>query len=106
MNAYTIQQNPDRTCSVALAGDLTASTVPALQAELRQQLAENIEEVVFDLANATMLDSSGIGLLIACSNSLARKNGRVRVSNASPDVLQLLQSMRLVKRLNATGRTA
>ena len=51
-----------------------------------------------------MLDSSGIGLLIAAHNSLARKEGRVRVVNASADVFRLLQSMRLVGRLNVQAR--
>lgn len=102
----TFQRTSDRVCTVALGGDLTASGVPALQAELKQHLTEATQELVFDLAHTTMLDSSGIGLLIAAANSLSRRNGRLRVINASADILQLFQSMRLVSRLNVTGRTA
>ena len=60
--------------------------------------------LVIDLANAKMLDSSGMGLLIAAANSLAQMGGKVRVTNVSPDIFRLLQSMRLTLRLNVSGR--
>lgn len=87
-----------------MQGDLIASDVPDLQAALKQQLQRGIDEIVFDLAATVMLDSSGIGLLIATCNTMARQQGRIRVINVSPDILQLLQSMRLTGRLNATGK--
>lgn len=95
-------------CQVRLEGDLTASQVPDLQAALKEQLAQfpQVNELVFDLAQTAMLDSSGIGLLIAASNSLGRRQGKVRVTNVSGDIIQLLQSMRLAARLNASGRPA
>jgi anti-anti-sigma factor len=61
---------------------------------------------VFDLGKTAMLDSSGIGLLIATCNSLERKKGKMRVLQASSDILRLLQSMRLAGRLNVSGREA
>ncbi len=105
MATYTLEQN-GRTCRVTLQGDLIAAVLPDLQAALKQQLAQGVDEVLFDLAATVMLDSSGIGLLIATSNTMARQQGRVRVINASADILQLLQSMRLTSRLNASGREA
>ena len=63
-------------------------------------------DVVFDLGNTVMLDSSGIGLLIATHNSLARKQGKVHVVQVSADILRMLQGMRLVSRLNVMGRQA
>ena len=106
MTTYSLQHTGNRSCSVILAGDLTASSVPGLQAELKQQLVSGTDELVFDLAATAILDSSGIGLLIAAANSLGRQSGRVRVLNASPEICQLLQSMRLTHRLNVSGRAA
>jgi anti-sigma B factor antagonist len=103
MANYTFEKN-GKNCQVTMQGDLVASGVPDLQAALKSQLQPGVEEVVFDLGRTAMLDSSGIGLLIATSNSLSRQSGRVRVVNVSPDILQLLQSMRLTNRLNVTGR--
>ena len=94
----------DRNCRVTMQGDLTASVVPELQGVLKEKLQQGIDEVVFDLATTVMLDSSGIGLLIAASNTMGRQKGRISVLNVSPDILQLLQSMRLAGRLNAVGR--
>ena len=103
MTTYTLEQT-GRNCRVTLHGDLVASVIPDLQAALKQQLQPGVEEVVFDLAETLMLDSSGIGLLIATTNTMARHQGCIRVLNASPDILQLLQSMRLVNRLSVSGR--
>jgi anti-anti-sigma factor len=91
-------------CQVTLAGDLTAATIPDLQPALRKALNQGASEMVFDLSNAVMLDSSGIGLLIATANSVTRRGGKVRVTNVSDDIFRLLQMMRLVDRLNATSR--
>lgn len=103
MANHTLEQK-DRSWLVTLTGDLVAAGVPELKTALQTALAGGADEVVFDLAATTQLDSSGIGLLIATSNSLTRQQGRLRVVNASPDILQLLQSMRLTGRLNASGR--
>jgi serine/threonine-protein kinase RsbW len=104
MTAYIVEQK-DEQGSVKLAGDLTAIVVPDLQADLKEMLNHGARELVFDLASTAMLDSSGMGLLIAAANSLAPKGGKVRVTNVCPDIYRLLQSMRLTARLNVSGAT-
>ncbi len=103
MSEYTIEKR-DHVLHLTLTADLTASVVPGLQAALRAALGADVTEVVADLLHTAMLDSSGIGLLIATSNALAKRGGRIRVVNVAPDILQLLQSMRLTARLNTSGR--
>ena len=93
-------------CRVRIEGDLTASRVPAWQATLKRELEQPLDELVFDFADTSMLDSSGIGLLIATYNSATRKGARFRIENASAPILQLLGSMRLVNRLHVTGADA
>jgi anti-anti-sigma factor len=103
MEKYIIEVK-DGSCRVTMSGDLIASVVTELQAALKEKMQQDVHEIVFDLATVVMLDSSGIGLLIAASNTVGRLKGRIGVVNVSPDILQLLQSMRLAGRLNATGR--
>jgi serine/threonine-protein kinase RsbW len=103
MAAYVIEQN-DRQGSVKLTGDLTAVLVPDLQAGLKQMLNNGARELIFDLASTTMLDSGGMGLLIAAANSAASNGGSVRVTNVCPDIFRLLKSMRLNTRLNVSER--
>lgn len=105
MADYTIEKRGN-CLRLALAGDLTARVAPSLQIAVREALGPDVKEVVVDLQHAVMLDSSGIGFLIATSNSLSRSGGRIQVTNVSADILKLLQGMRLTPRLNPSGRTA
>jgi len=105
MSDYTIACE-SRVCRVALRGDLTSASVPPLRAALRSELEGGAAEVVFDLTQTQMLDSTGIGLLVATHNSLAPRQGKLRVIGVSDDIVHLLQSMRLVTRLNVSGRNA
>ena len=99
MQGFTMERR-DRDCLVAMEVDLTAALVPSLQAALKAEIKAGAARVVVDLSRAAMLDSSGIGLLIALSNSLRRAGGTLEVVNPSRDVGGLLQSMRLLSRLN------
>lgn len=105
MVPYVVEQNQNQSL-VRFSGDLTAGLVPDLQNELKSALGAGTTDLVFDLENSVMLDSSGMGLLIAAANSLGRIGGHMSVINVSPDILRLLQSMRLATRLNATGNAS
>jgi anti-sigma B factor antagonist len=102
MPAFVIEQNGQQG-SVRLTGDLTAVLIPELQAGLKELLNKGATELEFDLASTAMLDSSGMGLLIAAANSLSLSGGKMRVTNVRPEIFRLLQSMRLTSRLNVNG---
>lgn len=103
MAAYVLKQD-DGQGSVTLQGDLTAIVVPDLQADLKDMLNKGARQLEFDLSNTAMLDSSGMGLLIAAANSVVSQGGNIRVTNVAPDIFRLLQSMRLTTRLNVSER--
>ncbi len=103
MDPYSIDHSGHQ-CSVKLAGDLTAAIVPDLLSALRKQIQPETQEVSFDLTAVSLLDSTGIGLLIAAYNTLRPREGKVSVTGVSPYHFQVLQSMRLVTRLNVTPR--
>ncbi len=91
---------------VAVKEKLTAADVPALQPALKQLIGDGILEIVFDLERTVSMDSTGIGLLIATNNSLAALKGSIALMHVSPDIMKLLQSMRLATRLNAVSSGA
>ncbi len=103
MAHFTHQRQGD-TVTCILGPTLTAADVPSLQGILKQERDQGVKELVFDLTATTTLDSTGIGLLIAAHNSLSAVGGQIRLDHVSPDIFKLLQSMRLVERLNVTGR--
>lgn len=103
MKALEIKVDEDKV-SVLLEGDLTASVAPELKAALGEALGSGALRVEFDLGKTTIIDSTGIGLLIATYNSVTSKGGSVQVVKASEDIFRLLQSMRLEKRLGVSKR--
>jgi len=76
-------------------GDVVAAFVPELRQTLRDAVARGVREMVLDLANTQMLDSSGIGLLVAAHNSLRKAGGRLSVIHASQEIAELLRTMRI-----------
>ena len=52
-----------------------AASIPELRAKMRGVIEDGVRELVVDLTDVRMVDSSGIGLLISAYNSL-RKVGR------------------------------
>ena len=103
MSSYRMERTDDG-CRLTVNGGLTAVLVPELQQTLKAEVEGGAQQVTFDLAETSMVDSSGIGLLIAASNALSQKNGTLAVVNTAPEILRLLRSMRLVSRLNISGR--
>ena len=103
MDTFAIERENEQG-SVKLTGDFTAVMIPGLQASLKEMLEKGTRDLAFDLARTQMLDSSGIALLIASANSMKARGGRIRVTNVCPDIFRLLQNMRLILRLNVSGR--
>lgn len=70
--------------------------------ELRQVIEEQLEDAsespkfLFDFADVTRMDSSGLGTLIGLHVSVARKSGRIGVINVSNNINNLLVIGRLI----------
>lgn len=102
MSEYAIHREGPR-ARVALPEKLTATEVPELQVALKAEIAAGVTEVIIDMSATTLIDSMGIGLLIATSNSLVASQGRIQLDSVVPDIFNLLRSMRLVERLHVTA---
>ncbi|HLI61863.1 MAG TPA: STAS domain-containing protein [Terriglobales bacterium] len=103
MSSYRVERTGE-SCRLAVNGGLTALLVPELQQVLKAEVEKGARQITFDLAENHMLDSSGIGLLIAASNTLTQRNGKLSVINTAPEITRLLRSMRLASRFNISGR--
>ncbi len=85
------------------SGSLTAANAPEIRIELKNLIAEGVRELVIDLVNTRVIDSTGIGLLVATHNSLQRLNGKLALINVSHDLLELLKAFRLDKHFSVSG---
>jgi serine/threonine-protein kinase RsbW len=77
--------------------DMVASVVSSMKAELKQVLDDGAVKMAIDMSKVKMMDSMGIGLLIAAHNSLDKVGGQLELLNVSADILKLLKNMRLDK---------
>lgn len=77
--------------------DIVASMVPDFKTELKDTINEGASRLIIDLSGVEMLDSMGIGVLIAAHNSLKKMSGTLEVIQPSKDILNLLKNMRLDK---------
>jgi anti-anti-sigma factor len=75
--------------------NLAASHVADLRTELLELTRDAPTEVLLDLSSVEIIDSSGIGLIIALNNSLQSDRAQLKVIEASEDIYGLLTSMRL-----------
>jgi anti-anti-sigma factor len=85
---------------IKLDKDIVASNVEEIKKELKQELAEGMTEITIDLSNVEMMDSMGIGILIATHNSLKKLNSQLYLINTSDDISKLLRTMRLHEHFN------
>jgi len=85
------------------AGDIVAASLPELRLKMRGIVDEGVCDMVVDLTDVHMVDSSGIGLLISAYNSLRKAGGRLAVIHASEDILELFQTMRVHQHFSVSG---
>jgi anti-anti-sigma factor len=81
--------------NVKPGGNIVASGINELRAKLKPVIDDGGREIIFDLEGVRMIDSIGLGLLIATHNSLAGVGGKLKIVNASKDLLDLFRNMRL-----------
>jgi len=100
----TVTTREDRKAVVRPDSDeIVAATVPDLRLKMRGIIEDGVRELVVDLTDVRMVDSSGIGLLISAHNSLRKVGGRLALIHASADILQLCQTMRIHQHFSVSG---
>jgi anti-sigma B factor antagonist len=103
MENFDVRREGDR-ATVAPRGDVVATAVADLRQTMRDLVRGGVREMVVDLHSAEMMDSTGIGLLLAGYNSLGQAGGKFSVVGASPEILELLRTMRVHQRFTVEGR--
>ena len=82
---------------IALEHDITVSTIDMVRREIESQINRGIEEIVIDMANVAVIDSTGIGYLIKVQNELKDENKELVFKNVNNDILKMIKIMRLDK---------
>ena len=82
--------------------DVMASMAEGFRNELRSLVEESPKELVVDFDGVEMVDSVGIGVLIATHNSVSKYGGKIIVINVSKNIYALFKTMRLDQHFNVT----
>jgi anti-anti-sigma factor len=85
------------------AGDVLTTTVEVLKPQLKDMVRGGVDTIVFDLERVGIVDSAGIGLLVATHNSVEKVGGSISVIRASKGLVDLFKALRLDQRFPVTG---
>lgn len=75
-------------------GHLHAGNVPEFRDSIAPLLDAHLH-VVIDMSQLTLVDSSGLGALIACLRHISERNGELRLFGLSGSVLAVFKLMRM-----------
>lgn len=89
----TVEMSEERT--IKPGKDIVASMAADFRQDLLNEVASGVKKLVVDLNGVEMVDSVGIGVLVAAYNSLSKNGGHMAVSNVSSDIYNLFKTMRL-----------
>ncbi|MEH0020989.1 MAG: STAS domain-containing protein [Desulfobacter sp.] len=83
--------------------DVVASMAEAFKGELLSAINSSQGTVVIDLDQVEMVDSVGIGVIIAAHNTLNQAGRKLKVINVTKDIFGLFTTMRLNRRFTVEG---
>jgi len=83
--------------------DVIASMAETFKGELLSVINASQGIVVIDLAGVEMVDSVGIGVIIAAHNTLNQSGRELKVVNVTKDIFGLFSTMRLNRRFTVEG---
>jgi anti-sigma B factor antagonist len=88
--------------TIILTEKLIASEVQNLKSALRRLIDAGVLSLTLDCTQLAIMDSTGIGCLVAAYNSLDKVDGKLYMVQVSSDMYDLLCSMRLDRRIKIT----
>jgi anti-anti-sigma factor len=77
--------------------DLVGSSAESFKKKLVTAVKKGGEELIIDFSGVDTVDTVGLGVTLAAHNSISNRGGKLTVINASEDMLQLFETMRLVQ---------
>lgn len=94
--AHIDLRNHDTVLVATLSGELTLDNLAQIRSELEVVLnRQGVEDIVFDLAGITFLDSSGLGVLVSASTRARASGRRILLYRPSREVTRLLEAAQL-----------
>ncbi len=90
----TIERNqipPDITVLQMTGRIVMGNNSRDVELRLAEVLRENAKKIIFDLKGVTLLDSTGVGILVVCKGKIAKEGGELRIAGATGIVEEVLK---------------
>jgi anti-sigma B factor antagonist len=95
MTSYMKIQVQGETLRISGVKELGTANSNAVREQARAALTPAQKNIDIDLSEITLLDSTGLGLLISLHKTACSHHGNLRVLNPTPGVLQILELTRM-----------
>ena len=79
-------------------GNILAAVSRSMREKLDLMLSAGDYDLQIDMSNVELMDSTGIGVLVAVHNRLAQKSGALKLINTPDKIRRMLQLMNLDRR--------
>lgn len=80
---------------VTIHEDIVSSTVDNLHKDIGDIIADGKKNILIDMEEVAIIDSTGIGFIIKVQNTLKRMNGSLVLRNVNSDIMRMFKVMRL-----------
>lgn len=78
-----------------LEGKIIGEAVPALKSEINKQVNKSGGNLILDLSDVPLMDSSALGMIVATLQELKKENGKLVLLNPQKPVSNVLSITRL-----------
>jgi anti-sigma B factor antagonist len=85
------QLPPDITVLEMTGRIILGNNARDVELRLAEVLAEHAKKIIFDLTGVTMLDSTGVGILVVSQAKIKKEGGELRIAGAAGVVGEILQ---------------
>jgi anti-anti-sigma factor len=85
----------DEVCTVRVAGDLDHANADELRQLAFGALDDGASSLVFDCAELSFLDSSGLNVFVEAYRAAEAKSGTITIRNPAPLVVRLIETTKL-----------
>jgi len=96
----TIQNQPPGVFTVLPRGDITAASVPQLEACFARLPGPPLQSVVVDFAGVTLIDSTGIGLMVRLRKNLEPRGLVFAMVHLSPAIQRVFDIVHLTGKMH------
>ncbi len=104
MSGGAKRETHDAHTVLAVGGqELTVATAGDFKKRLDEAVEAATQDVVVDMAGVDILDSVALSVFIGAHLKMAQKHGHLRIVNASSQIRELFESMRLDKHFFVQG---